>query len=87
MSQEGDILPALEGTLMYFASYLARTVKHGTIKLYLAAVCNLHSSCGPLVRKRKAVIDCFLKWLDAFTAYALVIVSSQPWQATELFKY
>ena len=26
---------------------LARTVKHGTVKLYLAAVCNLHSSCGP----------------------------------------
>ena len=26
---------------------LARTVKHGIIKLYLAAVCNLHSSCGP----------------------------------------
>ena len=33
MSQEGDILPASEGTLMYFASYLARTVKHGTIKI------------------------------------------------------
>ena len=26
---------------------LARTVKHGTVKLYLAAVCNLHSSCEP----------------------------------------
>ena len=46
-SQEGDILPASEGTLTYFASYLARTVKHGTIKLYLVAACNLHSSCGP----------------------------------------
>ena len=46
MSQEGDILPASEGTLIYFASYLARTVKHSTIKLYLAAVCNLHISCG-----------------------------------------
>ena len=46
MSQEGDILPASEGTLIYFASYLARTVKHSTIKLHLAAVRNLHISCG-----------------------------------------
>ena len=54
MSNDGDILHASEGTLIYFASYLARTVKHGTIKLYLAAVCNLHISCGhgdPLVGK------------------------------------
>ena len=46
MSSEGDILPASEGTLIYFASYLARTVKHSTIKLYLSAVRNLHISCG-----------------------------------------
>ena len=46
MSQEGDILPASEGTLIYFASYLARTVKHNTFKLYLAAVRNLHISCA-----------------------------------------
>ena len=48
VSQEGDIFPASEGTLIYFASYLARTVKHSTIKLlvYLAAVRNLHISCG-----------------------------------------
>ena len=50
----GDILPASEGTLIYFASYLARSVRHSTIKLYLAAVRNLHISCGhsdPLVGK------------------------------------
>ena len=46
MSSEGDILPASEGTLIYFASYLARTVKHSTIKLYLSAVRNLHISWG-----------------------------------------
>ena len=46
ISSEGDILPASEGTLIYFASYLARKVKHGTIKLYLAAVRNLHISRG-----------------------------------------
>ena len=46
MSNDGDILPASEGTLIYFASYLARTVKHSTIKLYLSAVRNLHISCG-----------------------------------------
>ena len=46
MSNNGDILPASEGTLVYFALYLARTVKHSTIKLYLSAVRNLHISCG-----------------------------------------
>ena len=50
----GDILPAFEGTLIYFASYLAWSVCHSTIRLYLAAVRNLHISCGhsdPLVGK------------------------------------
>ena len=46
LSPSGDVLPASEGTLVYFASYLARTVRHGTIKLYLAAVCNLHITVG-----------------------------------------
>ena len=32
--------------LIYFASYLARTVRHSTIKLYLAAVRNLHITAG-----------------------------------------
>ena len=50
----GDILPASGGTLIYFASYLARSVRHSTIKLYLAAVHNLQICCGhsnPLVGK------------------------------------
>ena len=54
ITSEGDILPASEGTLIYFSSYLARKVKHSTIKLYLAAVRNLHISCGygdPLLGK------------------------------------
>ena len=38
MSREGDILPASEITLIY--------VVHSSIKLYLAAVRNLHISCG-----------------------------------------
>ena len=46
LSPSGDVLPASEGTLVYFASYLARTVRHGTIKLYLAAVRNLHITAG-----------------------------------------
>ena len=53
-SPGGDILPASEGTLIYFATYLARTVKHSTIKLYLAAVRNLHILYGhgdPVVDK------------------------------------
>ena len=50
----GDILPASEGTLIYFASHLAKTVRHSTIKTYLAAVRNLHISSGhddPLMGK------------------------------------
>ena len=50
----GDILPASEGTLIYVASYLARSVHHSTIRLYLTAVHNLHISCGhsdPVVGK------------------------------------
>ena len=46
LSPTGDVLPASEGTLIYFASYLARTVRHSTIKLYLAAVRNLHIRSG-----------------------------------------
>ena len=46
LSSEGNVLPASEGTLIYFASYLARTVQHSTIKLYLATVCNLHVTAG-----------------------------------------
>ena len=53
-SPGGDILLASEGTLIYFATYLAKTVKHSTIKLYLAAVRNVHILCGhadPVVGK------------------------------------
>lgn len=46
ISSDGDILPASEVTFIYFSSYLARKVKHSTIKLYLAAVHNFQISCG-----------------------------------------
>ena len=46
ISPTGHVLPASEGTLVYFASYLARSVRHSTIKLYLAAVRNLHITAG-----------------------------------------
>ena len=45
------------------------------------------SSPVTMVCKRKPVIDSFHKWLDAFTAYALVIVGSHPRRSLELFKY
>ena len=45
------------------------------------------SSPVTMVRKRKPVIDSFYKWLDAFIAYALVIVGSHPQRSLELFKY
>ena len=46
-------------------------------------------SSAPLtmVRKRKPVIDTFHKWLDAYTAYTLVIVESYPRRSLELLKY
>ena len=46
-------------------------------------------STSPLsmVRKRKPVIDTFHKWLDAYTAYMLVLVSSYPRRSLELLKY
>ena len=40
-----------------------------------------------MVRKRKAVIDSFHKWLDAYTVYMLVIVAAYPRRALELLKY
>ena len=46
MSPTGDIIPASEGTLIYFASHLARMVRHSTIKIYLAALHNLHINSG-----------------------------------------
>ena len=46
LSPTSNILPASEGTLIYFTSYLARTVRHSTIKLYLVAVHNLHIRSG-----------------------------------------
>ena len=51
---DGDILPASEGTLIYFSTYLARKVKHSTIKFYFGVVHNLHTLCGygdPLLGK------------------------------------
>ena len=40
-----------------------------------------------LVRRKKPVIDTFQKWLDAFTAFMLVIVTVHPTRAPELIKY
>ncbi|XP_048583959.1 uncharacterized protein LOC125563135 [Nematostella vectensis] len=42
----GDILRASESTLIYFVTFLARRVKHGTIRTYLAAVRNMHIENG-----------------------------------------
>ena len=40
-----------------------------------------------LIKRKKAVIDTFHKWLDAFTAYMLVIVGNFPRRSLELIKY
>ena len=40
-----------------------------------------------LVGRKKPVIDTFQKWLDAFTAYMLVVVAVHPTRSLELIKY
>lgn len=42
----GSILPASEETLLLFTSYLSQKVRPSTIKVYLAAVRNLHVEAG-----------------------------------------
>ena len=77
-SSDGDVLPASEGTLIYFASYLARTVRHSTIKLYLAAVRNLHVTAGypdPLKGKLllRKVLRCILRYQANQRAHRLPV--------------
>ena len=40
-----------------------------------------------MVRKKKAVIDSFHKWLDAYTTYMLVLVAAFPRRSLKLIKY
>ena len=40
-----------------------------------------------MVRKRKAQIDCFHKWIDAFTVFMMVIVTAYPRRSKELLRY
>ena len=40
-----------------------------------------------IVKRKKPVVDSFQKWLDAFMAYMLVIVTAYPNRAVELIKY
>ena len=40
-----------------------------------------------MVRKKKAVIDSFHKWVDAYTTFMLVLVTAYPRRAVELIKY
>ena len=51
------------------------------------------SSSGPMgspatmARKKKPVIDTFQKWLHAYMAYMIVLVSAYPRRTFELIKY
>lgn len=46
MSSGYALLPARETTLIYFVTHLSSSVSHGTIRVYLAAVKNLHVEFG-----------------------------------------
>ena len=46
VSPETPLLPSNEATLIHFATHLSNTVSYGTIKVYLAAVKNLHTEFG-----------------------------------------
>ena len=42
ISPQHPFLPAHESTLIHFVTHLSNTVSYGTIKVYLAAINNLH---------------------------------------------
>ena len=46
LTHSGSIIPASEETILLFASYLSQNVRPSTIKVYLAAVRNLHIQHG-----------------------------------------
>lgn len=46
ISSENPFLPARESTLIHFVTHLANSLSYGTIKVYLAAVNNLHIEFG-----------------------------------------
>ena len=46
ISPQKPLLPAYESTLIHFVTHLSTTVSHATIKVYLAAVKNLHTEFG-----------------------------------------
>ena len=46
ISPQNPFLPAHESTLIHFVTHLSNTVSYGTIKVYLAAVRNLHLEFG-----------------------------------------
>ena len=48
LTPAGDILPPSEGTRIYFAPHLARTLRHSTIKIYLVAVRKGFTGHSPL---------------------------------------
>ena len=47
--QVDQVVPTNESTLCYFVVFVARTVKHSTIKSYLAGVKHLHLKYGVLL--------------------------------------
>ena len=66
----GEVLPASEGTLVYFAPYLATSVHHSTIKLNFAVVRNLHIIVGfPAPIKGTLLLRKVLKGILRFQCY------------------
>ena len=66
----GEVLPASEGTLTYFAPYLGTSLHHSTIKLYLPVVRNLHVIVGfPAPIKGKLLLRKVLKGILHFQCY------------------
>jgi hypothetical protein len=48
-----QLLPVDEDTLIQYAAHLAKSIKHSSIKGYLAAVRHLHIRCGHQLNLRK----------------------------------
>ena len=84
VSPETPLLPSNEATLIHFATHLSNTVSYGTIKVYLAAVKNLHTEFGfpldftsmPLLYKTLRGIKC-LQSVPKRTRYPITITVLQ----------
>ena len=80
----------LRGEYVDFALLLPDSLSRPQVpKIQLCVDDSTPGSTSPvsMVRKEELVIDTFQKWLDVYTAYMLVLITSHPRRSLELLKY